>query len=472
MPEVDQRAFMALAHVARGFSVAGSGVLELWGKADLLCMQEVCDALDFALARSVTVDTCIGWLGYCMYLKQVESRALQVALAHAERVLNAVEDPDILLRLVQDDELAVPSEDFVLQRVLRARNERLLWEVRGGLLSAAALQTLASEERALVLHTSKAYDVRKGWDIPWQGVQAEVVTTTRKVTAMYASEAGVFLGYADNTLEMRDPSGNSMWNVSLKLPRQREDHPILAIFASGNEVICNRNGALRVLSFSGKEQQVPIKVGVAGVSPCIHIAVWNDRILHAHHDGGISAYTSVGERVWTLPCNCRGMQVCGDTVYFIQNVGSDSQRRGIFKSDLSAHPPIYEMVFLWHNVKDMLVQGRFLYTVDAEGVVFQIHLPVPTILRRMQIEGFVRPTGMLIASGSKLLCTHGAKEERLAVLDMNTLTTEHNFEFGEGFGMVASVPRGDVWSFFRPCPSQPNGKVMVWLKAGSEGEPV
>ena len=57
LPEVDQRAFMALAHVACGFSVAGSGVLELWGKADLLCMQEVCDALDFALARSVTVDT-------------------------------------------------------------------------------------------------------------------------------------------------------------------------------------------------------------------------------------------------------------------------------------------------------------------------------------------------------------------------------------------------------------------------------
>ena len=83
------------------------------------------------------------------------------------------------------------------------------------------------------------------------------------------------------------------------------------------------------------------------------------------------------------------------------------------------------------------------------------------------MEGFVGPTGMLYASGSKLLCTHGAMEERLAVLDMNTLTTEHNFEFGEGFGMIASVPRGNVWSFFRP-----DGTVMVWLKAGSEGEPV
>ena len=49
LPEVDQDTFMALAHLACGLPVAASDVdnlLLLWGKADRLCMQDVCNALE------------------------------------------------------------------------------------------------------------------------------------------------------------------------------------------------------------------------------------------------------------------------------------------------------------------------------------------------------------------------------------------------------------------------------------------
>ena len=468
LPEVDQHTFMALAHLARGLPVAASDVLELWGKADLLGMQEVSSALETALAESVTVDTCIGWLGYCMYhrvLKQVASRARRVALANIERV---VPDMEILPLLVQDNQLAVLSEDVVLRIVLGMENPNgLLRHVRGGLLSAAALQSLAPDQQALVLRSSKAYDVRKGLDIPWQGVQAEVVTTTKKVTAMYASEAGLFIGYADDTLEM--PTGHA---VSLKQPRQRKDSHILAIFVSGNDVICNHDGKLRVLTTLGQVQEMEINIGVERqTTQWKNLAVWSDLILHAHHDHAIQAYRG-GQCVWRLECSCRGMQVWGDAVYFIQNVGSDSQRRGIFKSDL--HDPERSVVLVLEskNAKDLLVHSNLLYVVDAVGNVVRYSLRASATLKTSRIKGFVRPTGMadvkLIASGSKLLCTHGAKEERLAVLDMNTLTTEHNFDFGESFGMIASVPGGDVWATFL-SPSSNSSKVMVWRRSRDRG---
>ena len=327
LPDVDQNTFMGLAHLARGLPLVvadDNNLLLLWEKADRLSMSEVSSALATALAKSVTVDTCIGWLRFFKQhrmLHQVASRARQVALANIERVAGDL-DVDILLLLVQDDQLAVQSEDVVLQIVSGVQNTNwrnmLLQHVRGGLLSAAALQFLAPEQLGLVLACNKAYNMRKGLDIQWRlfaGGQGEVVTTTNKVTALFASEAGKFAGYVDCSLQLWDPNGNHVWHVSLK---KRKDRPIFAIFASGDLVVCNVEGSLRVITTRGELYDVEIPIGLETKTiQWKNLAVWNKHILHAHYDHPIHAYGDGQQPVWSLECKCPGMQVWGDTVYFI-----------------------------------------------------------------------------------------------------------------------------------------------------------
>ena len=235
-----------------GVSVSGiEEMIELGTIADLYGMEAVVSAIEEAIARSVTVETCAEVLclnGGGLFLPRAVSAARRAALHMFEDFVQTEGyyqiSEELLQDLVGDDAMAAKEED-VLQAVVQwikagggeeGRGERVLGEIRYGLLEASRLaevwlkageilagpqgtrlRDLADEalrqlpgrgpenEEEHEQPSGRAFRQRKGTDLDWEEYdggrqQPRSVWDQMNISAICCGEWRVFGGLVDGSI--------------------------------------------------------------------------------------------------------------------------------------------------------------------------------------------------------------------------------------------------------------------------------
>ena len=461
-PEADKAAFDFVLALACGRDIQCDNLLPLFLLAQHLRMEDVQLALQQAILESVTVQTCCSWLQYLedhpnTTLRDVDAKAYKIALANFAHLVTSVLSTDVLQRLVQDDYLAVQSEEEVLQTILLLApnvQAQLLPHVRWGLLQ----QHVSPEQRAYMQTCTKPYTIRKGMDIAWNANTLSVLQPMRGLTTLCAGPHSIFGGFVDGTVREFDVRGNELRRMTPidPLADVRTPGHVSCIQLRGDEVVC-LDGHYDIRVFSDQNVELARHEQRVGRNQFV---IWHEYYIR-------SGFGTVDVCLRTELCSRQSFFANAMVVWKNELICASDDKIVTFQltpnGQLTPDKQLTtEMKVRW---SDLAICNQRLFAVN--NVVSITAWRVGTWEPLIEVS-LVNPSHgqfqltnclcKLAVSGSKLLCggSHcdtpqlfDGKPGLLAVLDMETMQLEHVFHFAhDNIEALVSTPCGAVWALY------------------------
>ena len=491
--------------------------------ADRYGMVEVAAAVEEAMVRSVTVETC-GEVLCCsgagasgMQLPRAVSSARALALERfgdLSRSPGFVDlDEDVLCGLVGDDELAA-EEYQVLETAVawikagceEGRGERLLREIRYGLIEAPRLAELGRKAKEILPGRQGALLC----DLALEAL-ASPTTPEREGLGHGALGTNAFLQRVVQGVAWADYAEGRRRH---RVVRDKKD--VDALFGCGGRLYGGMaDGAILVWDASTleKRQRLRCQGKVGGV---VCITVCGDLVISGHEDGSLRAWNkatggcdqvlrghkdevrcvaSWGQFLVSGACDMKIWAMGGggswpclgtlhlhtghiwDMVTWNGRVISGSEDKRIIVTDVVTRQREATLDAHTDEVNALAVSGCRLFSAAEDLTIRAWALGTWQHLCSIRIGEHVseasRPTCLAI-SGSMLVCggyRNGDQNGFVLILDADAMRGQHTLLVDELVCCLFSLP-GHVWALFGSLEDDCDVKahsVVVWGKAGGGG---